>query len=48
LGSRYTTAVELHHLKPGILGVGMNGVGVMKPNSANINAILTKTSSKAV
>jgi hypothetical protein len=26
----------------------MNGVGVMKPNSANISSILTNTSSKAV
>jgi hypothetical protein len=26
----------------------MNGVGVMKPNSANISSILTKTSSEAV
>jgi hypothetical protein len=26
----------------------MNGAGVMKPNSANISSILTKTSSKAV
>jgi hypothetical protein len=48
LGSRYTTAAELHHLKPAILGVGMTGVGVIKPNSDNITSILTKTSLKAV